>query len=309
MRAFALGDMQYSMLRNLLLLLGTCLVMLPRPALSQQVHAIGGEGVTVFYEEPLRVGAENAARIYPLVKRDLEKLFKLKITFKTRVFLIKQDRTFHRMVQHPLIVAFAVPNKDLIVMDYPKVSSDPFSIETTMKHELCHLVLHHHVGRGFLPKWLDEGIAQWASGGIAEIIRGNKKAYLNKAIMRGRLIRMESLDLRFPADNDSLLLAYEETESIVSYIVQRFGVEGLLRILDNLSQGYEWREATSKALSTPFAELEADWQRSLKKRLTWLSYLIDNLYEILFIFGALVVVYAFVKILIRKRVYMREHED
>lgn len=300
--------MSRSVYKKVLLLISSCLFMLPAPALSQQVHAVSREGVTVFFKDPLRAGAENVAKIYPLIKRDLENLLQLKIGFKTRVFLINEDRTFHKMVRHPLIVAFAVPDKDLIVIDYPRVSSDPFSIETTMKHELCHLVLHHRVGKGFLPKWLDEGIAQWASGGIAEIIRGNKKSHLDKAVIRARLIRMESLDQEFPTDNDSLLLAYEETESIVSYIVRRFDVEGLLMILDNLSQGYEWREATSRALSMPFSELEADWQHSLKSW-SWLTYLTGNLYEILFICGALVVVYAFVKIFLRKRAYMRGDED
>jgi hypothetical protein len=46
----------------------------------------------------------------------------------------------------------------------------PFTLTVTLKHELCHLFLHYLIGGGELPRWFNEGIAQWTSGGIAELM-------------------------------------------------------------------------------------------------------------------------------------------
>jgi len=213
------------------------------------------------------------------------------------------------MAQSPLIMAFAVPGNNLMVIDYSKMVVDPFSTEATLKHELCHLLLHSHIPEGRIPKWLDEGLAQWVSGGMAEIIPNRRNALLTEAVIADRLISLKSLVEAFPRERDDLLLAYEESKSVVSYTIGRYGVESVRRVLEALKQGYEWEEAVAAGLSISFAELEGDWRLDLKKRLTWFTYLTDHLYDILFFLAALLMIAAFARRVWQKRAGRHGEQD
>ena len=152
-------------------------------------------------------------------------------------------------------------------------------------------------------------MSQWASGGIAEIMMGENKDLLKQATLSGRLIRIHDLTQRFPGDIKGLRLAYQESLSIVEYIVKEFGTDGILQIMNYLKEGHSVDAAIQKALSIPLYELEKRWHDSLRKRYTWLTYLSSHLYQILFSFAAFVLIYGFVKLAIRRRAYRDEEEE
>ena len=267
------------------------------------------EEIVVLFEEPLKVAAEETAGIYPVIKAQLEKTLGWKVNFRPAVLLIKDSKTFEKMAGSNLIVAFAVPQKDLIVIDYSKMKTHPFTIEITLKHELCHLLLHDHIKGKALPSWLDEGIAQWVSGGIAEIIMDRKHATLDEAVLTGKHIRISALTRGFPKDRESLMLAYEASRSLVEYMINTYGIEEVLMALTHLKAGDETAVAISKGLSISLDELERGWHNHLKKKITWALYIINNLYEILFFFAALILVYGFIRGLMKKRAYKDEEEE
>ena len=283
--------------------------LLVNPLHAEEVGVIEGESVTILFEVPIEAAAKEAAEIYPGIKRDLEKTLRWPINFRSTVLLLKERSTFQRMAQSQLVVAFAVPAKNLMVIDHSKMAVDPFTLEGTMKHELCHLLLHHHLDGKDFPKWLDEGIAQWVSGGIIEVMRTRDETRLTQATLGRKIIPVRALAERFPGDRESLFLAYEESKSLVTYIIEKHGVEGVLSILGYLKGGYAWEAAVFKGLSVSFEELEADWLHHLKKRLTWLSYVTNHVYEILFFLGAVITMYGAFRVFLRKRAYMREMDD
>jgi hypothetical protein len=265
--------------------------------------------LTIVFDQDLSGGAKEALHIYPEIKEDLEKTLKQKITFSPTVVLIKDTRVFQKMADSPLAVAFAIPERDIMVIDYSRMNIDPFSIRLTMKHELCHLLLHQIAKEGMIPRWLGEGIAQWVSEGIPEIMMNSKRSRLNEAILSRRSLDMRDLADTFPRDSESLYLAYEASRSFVAYMIERFGVEGMMRVLDRIKEGGEWETAISKALSVPFDELQRNWHHDLEQKLTWYTYLINNLYEILFFLAALFALIGFVRAYLRKRAYMRQREE
>jgi hypothetical protein len=284
------------------------LTILLQPLCAQKTGALQNNEVIVHFEEPLQIAAEEVINIYSVVKKDLEKTFRWSVDFRPTVFLIKDSETFQRVAGSDLIVAFANAQRSLIVIDYSKMKMHPFTIEITLKHELCHLLLHRHIKRENLPRWLDEGIAQWVSGGIAEIIMDQKRSILNEATLAGRYISMRALTKRFPQDRKSLFLAYEESKSLVEYMVGKFGRDGILAVITHLRDGDKVDTALLKSLSISFDELERDWKNHLKKRITWLTYLINYLYEILFFLAALMMIYGFIRVWIKKRRYRDEEE-
>lgn len=274
-----------------------------------KAYRLQKKDVIVLFQEPLRAAAGEVADIYPAVKTRLENIFKWKINFVPTILLIKDSNTFQRMAGSNHIVAFAIPHKNLMVIDYSKMRTHPFSIEVTLKHELCHLLLDHYIKREKLPKWLNEGIAQWVSGGIGELIMSENRSLLDGAILSGKYINIRALKVRFPKDRKSLILAYEESKSLVEYIISKHGKDGILMILKHLSDDNEPDVAILKSLSISIDELEKRWYTYHKKRISWITYLTNNLYGILFFLSALILIYGFIRRLMKKRAYERYEEE
>jgi hypothetical protein len=290
------------------LLLVFFLLITPLPMLhAENREIIQTDQLSVLFEKPLRIAAKEIVHIYPPLKTQLENTLEWTIEFKPTIVLVNDSGKFQEMTGNSLIVAYALPQKNLIVIDYSKMNTKPFSLGPIIKHELCHLLLHHKIRKVILPRWLDEGVSQWASDGLAEIIMSSKGAILDGAVLSNRLLSLRRLDKRFPQDEKSLLLAYEESKSVVEFITKEFGRKGLLDLLKNMEDGDEVDVAILKSLSIPPDELQRKWQTHLKKRTTWFTYLASNLYGILFFLAALITVAGFVRVIIKKRRY--EDED
>ena len=298
--------MQPRFIPTVFLLIFSFLLVFPHPLFSQTLYILQKQELTVLYESSLEGGAEEAVELYQGVKKEVEDKLGLQVTFVPSILLIKSTETFRKMAGSDLIVAFAVPDKMLMVIDHSRMKVSPFSLAVTMKHELCHLVVHHHLGGRRIPKWFDEGIAQWVSEGIGEIMVEQKKPPLNEAVLAGKIIPMRALSDYFPGDRESLPLAYEQSQSLVTYMIEKYGVEGVLDILEGVKQGNTWEDAVWGALGVSFLDVEDGWHRNLKKRLTWITYVVNNLYEILFFLAALASVIGFVRAYLRKRAYMKE---
>jgi hypothetical protein len=287
-------------------------ISLPHPLYAknagEEIDTIKSSAITVQFEKPLLNAAKDLVAIYPTAKMELEKTLEWKIEFQPVVLLIKSSSTFQRMAGSDIIVAFAIPERYLIVIDYSKMGVQHFKLDTTLKHELCHVLLHHYI-KNDLPKWLDEGVSQWASSGMAEIISDTKYSALDEAVLSERFLRFEDLSVNFPQDKDSLMLAYEESKSMVEYIDTRFGTAGLLQILNNIRNGYEAHRAIQMSLLMTFEELETDWHNYLRNSITWFVYLSNNLYKILFFIAALITVYAFIKITIKKLTHKKDTDE
>ncbi len=291
-----------------ILLLLVCIVSLDMGILSAETVSMQTGGVTVFFEKPLTSVAAEVTEVYSSVKYELQRTFRWEIDFRPDIVLARDRDTFRKMVGVDSIIAFAVPDRNLIVLDMSRVYTKPFTLKSTLKHEICHLVLHRYLDGEKLPRWLDEGVCQWASGGIAELASEYEGRALAGATASGGLIRIRELD-RFPYDEKSLILAYEESRSIVEYIVGEFGKDGLLRLLGELREGESLDDAVRNSVSMSLYELEDKWHAHLKRKYTWFYYLSSNLYTILFVFAAAITVYGFIRLMKKKREYVDEDED
>lgn len=274
-----------------------------------ELHTLRGEEFRVLFHPDLRAAAFEMAEVYPYLSANLEHTFGWNFNLKPSILLIKDGEAFRQMAESPLTVAFAVPARNLIVIDHSRMHLNPFTLEVILKHELCHLLLHHHVREVALPRWLDEGVCQWASDGIADIILSQKQSSLNRATLQRSLIPLNALENDFPRDDASLVLAYEQSKSVVTYIVHKFGKEGVLSVLNGMRQGEPLDTAILNELSISLAELEEKWRHTLRQRVTWFTYVIYNIYEILFVLGALITVFAFIKVFIRKKAYMKDESE
>jgi hypothetical protein len=265
--------------------------------------------LVIFHDPPLKGMAEETARLFPDLKKQLENIFGWRFDSKASIVLVKEREHFLKVAESPLTTAFAVPSKNLIVIDCSRAATNPLGLEQTLKHEMCHLLLHGKIKEEKLPRWLDEGTCQWVSSGFIDIMIGQKSSSLNRAALSDSLIPLILIERRFPNRQESLILAYEQSKSVVNHIVSRFGTEGLLAILNYLKEGDDIQSAVSKALSVSLTDLEKGWAESIGENISWFVQISYHIYEILFGFAALIMVFASIKLIIKKKSYMAMNPD
>jgi hypothetical protein len=287
------------------LLLTVFLTLSTVNAFGDNLNSLKGEGVEVLFPPSLEQAARETAQIAPDVKEELQRIFNWPFTFTPTVLLINDRQLFRKMSRHRLVVGFAVPTKNLVVMDYVGIR-EASQFRDVLKHELCHLLLHKHVGHVQIPRWFDEGIAQWASNGVMDIIHEQRESLLPKAAFSNHMIPLGALNKGFPANENALRLAYEESRSFIDYVIGTYGKSRLLEILALMRDGVSLREAFIEVLGNPLFKIEEQWQKSLKRNVAWFAHLSYYLYEILFALGAVAVVYGFIRIWRKKRTYMDE---
>jgi hypothetical protein len=298
------------MKRTLFLFILTLAVLPNDLALGRETGSVETEEVIIRYDEPLGGVAKETAGLYPGILRNLESRLGWALGYRPEIMIVKDRTAFVEMGAGGYAVAFAAPRRGMIVIDNARVRIDPFSLEPILTHELAHLILHQHIPEEALPRWLDEGVAQWVSGGTAEIaLMEGTGPRLKQAVLSGRWVSFRSLAGPFPTDDPALSLAYEQSRSFVEFIVQRYGTAGLLRILNGLRDGKRIDVAVEGALSVSFGELEAAWRDHLKQEVTWIVYVSNQLPAILLFLGAVLTVLGFIRFLIRKRNYKDEDRD
>jgi hypothetical protein len=264
--------------------------------------------IVILGEDRLETQARHLRQIYPEVRNNLESTLGWKLRWPPRIVLNADREVFEQMSGSTLVSAFAVPREHTVVMYLSSATSDPYVLHETLEHELCHLLLHDHISRARLPKWLDEGICQWISGSFGEIFMG--RGIVSGGIRLSRHpIPLEQLTESFPRDKQALLQAYEESRLFVDFLVARYGKEGLLRLLEQLKEGEQTDAALLNTFSQSLETLQKEWVHELHGRSVWLLWVSQYLYEILFFVGALLTVLAFVRLMIRRRNYDPDEED
>lgn len=259
----------------------------------------------IHFPAQLRNAAQQIGRMYPGIKSELERTLQLPVDFKPNILLMNDRRRFREATGSDMVVAVALPQRNLMVIDYTRMADSPFMLRTTLMHELSHLLLHRHIGSEFLPRWLDEGVSQWVTGGVSELITDPGWSVLENAVMRDNLFRFDEL-ASFPSGRSETMLAYQQSKSFVEYIVEVYGENALLGILREMSMNASVDRAFASVLPHTLREVEHNWSNTLQARVSWITYISRNMFQLLFLFAALLVIIAFLKKFVERR---RQHDD
>lgn len=281
----------------------------PVSSADAELQVFTSPDVTVYYDGSLDGAAHEIDALFQEVVRELEAAIGWPLLESPAVILTGDRGTFIRMVGSDHVAAVAIPRKQLILIDYTRMTLRPFTLRNTLKHELCHLLLHQHIESARLPRWLDEGVAQWTSDGMSEILMKRNPFLVPRAVRTGAIIPLRHLETAFPVSQQGLLLSYEASKSIVEFILSDYGREGLLGILEGLRRGDDIDGAVLTSLRISLDELERRWHDHLRGRASWIAFAGYYLYELLFVGAALLLVVAFMRHRKRKRDFGRLDED
>ena len=154
-------------------------------------------------------------------------------------------------------LAFTSHNILLITVDPEEFDTDI----SGMIHELAHLLVSELTFNCFgdLPTWLEEGLAMYAEGDLADY----QSRTLEDAIVNDDLISLRSLNSSFPIDHSGAHLSYVQSWSLVDYLITEFGWTGMQRLLDVFAEGAAYEQAIKKVYRMDLDGLQAAWLQSL----------------------------------------------
>lgn len=262
--------------------------------------------VYVEFDPGLQAAAERTVAFFPQAERRLERLLGWKLGYFPRILVLGGRKRFVQVTGRPLAVAVAVPAQRLVIVDYDTASRRPFGLEKILTHELCHLILHEHIPPPSLPRWLDEGICQWVSDGVSDILGSQMRLALPRLAWKGRQHLLQTLRDRFPEDPDGQRLAYEASRSFVDHLVRHFGAERVPAFLHLLQEGHGLEPAARRAFSASLGSLQEQWYRNLRDPVALLQILGYPLYGFVFGILALLAFAGFIRLWRKKRAYLRE---
>ncbi|MFC2032704.1 peptidase MA family metallohydrolase [Chloroflexota bacterium] len=134
--------------------------------------------------------------------------------------------------------------------------------QRAVPHELTHWIVgqiaFNTYGAG-RPTWLDEGLATYGEGALSQ----DYQAALGYAINNNRLISVRSLSSPFSAIPEEALISYGESNSIVTFLIQRYGKEKMNQLLEVFKQGSSYDEALQQVYGFDQDGLDTMWRQSL----------------------------------------------
>ncbi len=135
-----------------------------------------------------------------------------------------------------------------------------------LRHEWAHLALAHRMGRLRIPRWFNEGYAEWAAGRWDE----NGGLRLAIALASGSAPPLDSITLAWPRDPVPASAAYLLSASMIQYLVQSSGTEGLEAFLARWKERGSFDDALRIVYGATPGQIEADWRTWVRRRYGWL---------------------------------------
>ncbi|MCY3783034.1 MAG: peptidase MA family metallohydrolase [Chloroflexi bacterium] len=211
----------------------------------------GGEAV----EADARAGIRAALEI-------LRDSFGAELERPTRLFLYADIATMRRDLgggASPWVGGAAIADLNVTVLHAPVVNRDSLDLQATVAHEITHIVLEHrtHNSFGGLPAWLHEGLATTVEAEITE--RFSYGDIMTRLVAEGNFVSLRGITGSFPADSQAAVNAYAQSNSLVTYIIETWGREGVAALLEAYAGGVSDDEAVQAALGVSLQELDRAW--------------------------------------------------
>ena len=138
-------------------------------------------------------------------------------------------------------------------------------LENVLYHEYTHTLLFRKIG-GKIPRWLDEGLAQYKAPNGGERLYGQELILLKKRMVGKNLIPLDKLENSWnnSGDQETVSLAYVESKSIILYLVDRYGSYQVLALLDKFKDSQDMNGALKDVFYIDPEQFEQNWLAWLK---------------------------------------------
>ncbi len=135
-------------------------------------------------------------------------------------------------------------------------------VRNVIPHEIAHLFFYQQINTNLAswPSWMDEGFAQYFEFSSNEPILER----VEQAARNGELTPLRYIGGSFGHDPGEVRLAYDQSLSIVVFLLETWGDEGLEALIQEIRAGATINDALLGAFDLTFEQFEAAW-------ITWLG--------------------------------------
>ncbi|MGD9001545.1 MAG: peptidase MA family metallohydrolase [Anaerolineae bacterium] len=162
----------------------------------------------------------------------------------------------------------ARPELGAVVVAVPPEQGYTSRMKRYLPHEITHLLVYQLVtpeGYRYVPEWLDEGLAT----ANERLPTPEYALALEEARQADQLLPIEDLCVPFSPDPRTAVLSYAQSASVVQFVRQRHGADGIRRLLSAYANGASCTSGVEEALEVSFGQLENDWRVSLEPKARW----------------------------------------
>ena len=220
------------------------------------IHWIQGQGNPVFAQTALDTARNGLDAITPILNAPISAV---------DVYIYDSPHNLNAamaLTGREWAAGQAHPELGVALVAIPPTEGYTTHMTRYIPHEITHLLLYRVVGATgypFVPEWLDEGLAT-ASELMPTV---EYDLALEQARLQGTLIPLETLCTPFSPDYQTALLSYAESGSVVRFILEEYGAQGIRDLLAAYAGGASCSSGVRQALHISLNQLEAAWKTSL----------------------------------------------
>ncbi len=199
-------------------------------------------------------------------------------------------------------IGAANPSRGEIVL-FLREGSRSFEAAELVVHELGHIFLHRAVGDVHIPRWFDEGFAQWVTGPMDF----HQSSRLSMAMMFGNTIPLSRLDDVNGWSADRAELAYAESRAAFDFLMSISQDKSPMRMIESIAEEGDFEVGFSSAYGMTIHQFYRIWASESARKFNWTLLLAD--WRITFsTITLLFVLFGSIK-LIRMRIARKKAED
>lgn len=211
-------------------------------------------------------------RVSDVLKRAREKLcakYGVTLSEPTTVEIFPQQKDF-------AIRTFGLPGGagylgvcfgDVVTVNSPASRQGrPSNWAAVLWHEFCHVVTLNKT-RNKMPRWLSEGISVYEERQENPAWGQRMTVQYREFILNGQAAPVSKLSGAFlkPPSPMHLQFAYFESSMVVDHVIERFGIEAIKQVLDDLAKDVPINDALANR-TEPIDKLDANFAAWLKSK-------------------------------------------
>lgn len=191
----------------------------------------------------------------------------------------------------------AWPQRGLIYLKSPRIRTGMSKpLEQVLDHEITHVLLGQAFGPRPVPRWLQEGLAQWVAGEVGPDLPSR---LATGAWKNGGLHELDELTRGFPRDPGEADLAYAESADLIAFVATEYGEDAIPRLVQAMAAGRPVNAAFYEATGELASEVDQAWRARLSQGFLSLAPLGDGMLWLGA--GAPFVLFAFLRVRARNR--------
>jgi hypothetical protein len=231
-------------------------------------HSIESKPFLVHFPQEDQQTAEKVLESLQTVYPELAASIGAELQPPTRVFITPSQEVFDNftggVVPH-WGEAVADLRRRLIVLKSPRWSRPSRQLHILVIHELTHLLLAEALDGAQAPRWFNEGLAIF----YAKDPSYAEATLVSRALLSGEMIPLEHIDDLLNFQQTKAQLAYQESYLAVRFILERWGPEGLRKLVEAFRSSPDLDTSFKTALGIDFVDFQSDWYDFIRKNYRW----------------------------------------